>query len=388
MSLDWLAHVLEERERQSLLRQTQAVQYGPSATVKLDQRWLINFGSNDYLGLSSHPSVIAAGKSLSADQPTIDRFGSGASPLVTGYSELHAALEEAIAKFEGVASAIIFTSGYAANTGTIAALANDQDLILSDTLNHASLIDGCRLSGARILVYRHNDPNHVEELLQKHRSDFRRALIVTDSVFSMDGDVAELKSLTETCNRYDADIVIDEAHGTGVFGAHGRGLAEALNMEDKVAVRIGTLSKAVGCAGGFVSGNPELVSFLKNFARSYVYSTSLPLPVVKAAAQAIKLIPGMTDERDQLRERAQRIRSAVQSLGLATIEGCSPIIPVIVGDSMSCCAMQTALRDRGFYVPAIRPPTVPVGSARLRISLSAAHTDEQLDALIAAMKLL
>ncbi|HIA63581.1 MAG TPA: 8-amino-7-oxononanoate synthase [Planctomycetes bacterium] len=340
---------------------------------------LINFASNDYLGLArelNSPTM----------QTTLEEFGwgSGASPLVTGRTTVHAALESDLAAFKATERALTFPTGYTANVGTIAALVGKQDVILSDTRNHASIIDGCRLSAAKVLVYRHNDVDHLAELLGAATSH-RRRLIVTDSLFSMDGDVAPLDKIAELARAHNCMLMIDEAHATGVFGEHGRGLAELFNCEDAVDVTVGTFSKALGSIGGFVAGSKLLIDWLANSARSYMFSTALPAACASASRSAVQLIQTEPHRREQLLSNAQHLRQRLQSIGLlpeSQNEFYSQIVPLVVGTPEKATALSAALKSAGLLVPAIRPPTVPVGGSMLRVSLSARHTQSEMDQLV------
>ena len=340
---------------------------------------LINFASNDYLGLArelNSPTL----------QATLEEFGwgSGASPLVTGRTTVHAALESDLAAFKATERALTFPAGYAANVGTIAALVGKQDVILSDIRNHASIIDGCRLSGATVLVYRHNDMAHLAELLTS-ASSHRRRLIVTDSLFSMDGDVAPLAKIAELSRAHDCMLMIDEAHATGVFGEHGRGLAELFHCEAAVDVTVGTFSKALGSIGGFVAGSEKLIDWLANSARSYIFSTALPAACSSACRSAVQLIQSEPQRRKQLLSNAQYLRQRLHSIRLlheSHNEFCTQIVPVVVGTPEKAIALSAALRSAGLLVPAIRPPTVPAGGSMLRVSLSARHTQTEMDHLV------
>jgi 8-amino-7-oxononanoate synthase len=344
--------------------------------VLTDGRRLINFGGNDYLGLATR-SIAAL--------PTVS--GSGASPLVCGWTDAHQRLTETIASFEGTEAAVLFPSGYAACSGTVATLAQKGDLILSDQLNHASLIDGCRLSRAQTIVFRHRDCQHAEEILSRCRAEFSRAWILTDAVFSMDGHVAPLRDLCEIAERFDAHVIVDEAHATGVLGETGSGLCEAVAVKDRVAVRIGTLSKAVGSQGGFVAANRVVIDYLINRARSLIYSTALSPLAVAAAEQALDQISSHPRARIELHELARTTR---RRLGMAVDppEDSVPIIPVIVGEDTLATRVSQSLAEAGFYVPAIRPPTVPEGTARLRISLSALHQPSMVENLLRQFEVL
>jgi 8-amino-7-oxononanoate synthase len=311
-------------------------------------------------------------------------WGSGASPLVTGRGKLHAQLEDELARFEGVEAALLFTSGFAANFGTLAVLAGKGDVVLSDAHNHASLIDGCRLSGARIQVYPHGNVDYVSHMLAQ-AGGFNRRLIVTDGLFSMDGDLAPLVELAELAERHDALLVVDEAHATGVFGAHGRGAAEHLGVEDRVPVRFGTLSKALGSCGGFVAGSRGLIDWLINKARTYIFSTAAPEAVCAASLAALRVVHDEPQRRSELLDRAKQLRDKLIAAGWDTGGSCSQIIPLVVGTPRRALDLAERLRERGYFVPAIRPPSVPEGRSLLRISLSHAHTDVDIAGLLEAL---
>ncbi len=426
MSLDWLADELEERRAQNLLRSVMTVRHLPGAMIEVDGRLLSNFGANDYLGLTFHPRIIEASEKCALEQPTdceesnvaelrgqseasileaaenssacasrlptsnrlrADfRFGSGASPLVSGYTDSHAALEKSLAEFEGTEAAVLFSTGYAANVGTIAALASEGDIVFSDALNHASIIDGCRLSRAKIVVYPHGDTTTLAALLTEYRPSARRAFIVTDSLFSMDGDIAPLNAIVDLADQYKAIVIVDEAHATGVYGYHGRGIVEELGLESRIPVRIGTLSKALGCLGGFVVGSHELIDFLRNFARTYIYSTAMPIPLAYAAREALELAHAMQADRSQLRARGYDFRKHLRELGLKTSGFDSPIVPVYFETPGQVLELSSKLRSEGYFVPAIRPPTVPSDRSLLRVSLSTSHSDEQICGLVEALR--
>jgi 8-amino-7-oxononanoate synthase len=338
----------------------------------------VNFGSNDYLGLAAEELLPAVCQVL-----TKTGWGAGASPLVTGRGHWHMLLEQRLAEFEGTEAALLFPSGYSANVGVIPALVGKEDIIFSDAKNHASIVDGCRLSGARIAIYAHANASHLAQLVQQAGAH-RRRLIVSDSLFSMDGDLAPLRDLCEIAERSDAMLMVDEAHATGVFGARGRGLTELLEVEDGVHVRVGTLSKALGSLGGFVAGSRPLVQWLSNRARSYVFSTAAPEALAAAGCHALQIVAQQPQRRQQLLARAELLRQQLQSQGWNVGRSLSQIIPVILGDPQRTMLMATRLREEGLLVPGIRPPTVPVGQSLLRISLTAAHTPEQIDRLVAA----
>ncbi len=346
-----------------------------------DQGLSVDFGSNDYLGLRSHPKVLAALQ----NRPPKTAWGAGASPVLSGYSQQHQVLERALAKFSGAASALCFTSGFACNAGTISCLASSEDLILSDQLNHASLIDGCRLSRAQTVVFPHADAGFVRDFLQRERSRFAKVLLLTESIFSMDGDAAPLAELADLAHEFDGGVIVDEAHAVGIYGQLGGGLIEELGLQKQVLAKLGTLSKAIGGVGGYVAGDHDLIEYLVNYCRSYLFSTAAPATALSAATIALNLLQDMNDIRQRLRSTARELRCRIKKLGFEVKEGDSPIIPILVGTEANALALSKKLWDAGIYVPAIRPPTVPEGSCRLRISLSANHTAAQLEQLLAAI---
>ena len=378
--LAWMESELASLAQRGLRRELHT-HLGPQhVRLSVGGRELINFGSNDYLGLAADPRLCAAA-ARAAEQ---EGCGAGASPLVTGHAAAHQQLERRLAEFEGTEAAIVFSSGYAANAGTIAALVGREDAIYADRKNHASMIDGCRLSRADVHVYPHGDPQGLEALLAQGAA-YRRRLIVTESVFSMDGDLAPLVELATMAERFDCMLLVDEAHATGVFGKLGRGLAEELGMEDRVHVRVGTLSKALGCAGGFVCGRESLVQWLVNRARPYVFSTAAPPPVCAAALAALEIVRQEPERRETLLRNAAALRATLGQQGWRALASASQIIPLVVGDAQSATRLADQLRESGLLVPAIRPPSVSVGQSLLRVSLSCAHTPEMIARLTAEL---
>jgi len=378
--LAWIDGELAALEREHLRRRL-ATRVGPqSVRLVLDGRELIHFGSNDYLALSADPRLTdAVAKAVASEG-----WGSGASPLVTGRGNLHRQLEERLAEFEGVEAALVFPSGFAANLGAIAALVGPGDVVYCDRKNHASLLDGCRLSRADVRVYPHGDCQSLAALLEKSQKH-RRRLIVTDGLFSMDGDVAPLAELADVAERFDAMLLVDEAHGTGVFGPRGRGTAERWNVEDRVHVRVGTLSKALGCVGGFVAGSRSLIDWLANRARPYVFSTAGPTATMAAAIAALDIVRDEPERRRRLLDRSDKLRVELARQGWNVGASASQIIPLVVGNPERAMSLSLQLLERGLFVPAIRPPTVPEGEALLRVSLTAGHTDEMTTTLLEAM---
>ncbi len=395
----WISEELAALESAGLRRARRIVRPLAGGACEIDGRRLWNFASNDYLGLAGDPRVVAAAQVALTEAGV----GSRASALVVGRTEWHARLEETLAKFEGQEAAILFPTGYAANVGTIAAMVDENDVVFCDRLNHASLIDGCRLSSAKLRVFRHSELETLERELHKS-TEFRRRLIVTDAVFSMDGDVAPLRELCDLAERFEANVLVDEAHGTGVFGEHGRGVCEQLGVEDRVAVRVGTLSKAIGTLGGFVAGSQSLVDWLWNKARPQVFSTSLPPSVCAAAATAVETIRTEPERRTKLWQDCDFLRRELDAVPRSSGDGpgrdaqsaapsrswygesVGPIISIVLGDPDAAVVAQRKLEERGCLVAAIRPPTVPQGTSRLRISLSAAHDESALKTLVAALQ--
>jgi len=369
--LDWLAAELQSLRDDGLLRHRREVlpsvgiaSQSPGRVV-VQGREVWDFASNNYLGLATEASV------LSAAAAAIKTHGVGAkaSPLVSGRTNLHAELETALADFEGTEAAILFPTGMAANLGTVAALAGPGDAVFCDRLNHASLVDGCRLSGARLRVYRHDDLENLRKSLS--RESARRSWIVTDTVFSMDGDLAPLPDLCEIAEHFGAGVIVDEAHGTGVFGQLGRGVAELQGVEERISVRIGTLSKSIGALGGFVSGSQTLIDYLWNKARTQIYSTALPPALCAAATAALKVIRDEPERRHRLHALSLAFRDQLESHGVIPRAGSiGPIVPIVINDPHAAVSIAEQLLSVGFLVAAIRPPTVPAGTSRLRVTLN------------------
>lgn len=370
---------LDIRRGQGLNRNSVISQPLSPTLVSRNGKEAINFGANDYLGLTWHPEVRQAAFESSL---LVQKFGSGASPLVTGQTLEHARLVQSIADFEETESAIVFSSGFAANVGTVASLATKDDIIFSDILNHASLIDGCRLSRAQLFIYPHCDMAVLRELVREHRHCGRFAFVATNSVFSMGGDLAPLVEINTLCDEFDMQCILDEAHATGVYGENGRGLVEHASVSSERIVSIGTLSKAVGCVGGFVSGPSLLIEWLTNHARSWIYSTALPIPIVAAACKAITLVRNMGSERRELASKAIELRSRLTGLGFEVGSGGSPIVPIYINDTKKVMELSERLFQMGVFVPAIRPPTVPKNRSLLRVSLSIEHSTDEINRLV------
>jgi 8-amino-7-oxononanoate synthase len=380
----WLDDDLAERHDRDLYRVRRRLQSAQGVRVRVRGRELLNFASNDYLGLAADPRLGRA----AARAARRWGVGAGASPLVSGWLPPLRALEKALARWEGTEAALAFASGFTANLGVIAALAGRADTIFSDELNHASLIDGCRLARAPIHVFRHRDANHLHDLLTRAGRSARRRLIVTDTIFSMDGDLAPLSDLADLARRHDALLLLDEAHATGVLGEHGRGATELFPDLDRLGdqlIKVGTLSKALGAQGGFVCGSRRLIDWLVNFARPYVFSTALAPPIAAAARRAVAIVEQEPERRRHLLRLAELLRDRLRTIGYAATGSCCQIVPVIVGGAREAVALSHRLQEQGLLVPAIRPPSVPQGTARLRISLTTGHTPETIERLVAAL---
>jgi len=380
MSFDQLGAELAERKQQSLYRQRRILQSPQAPEVQVDGETYLAFCSNDYLGLANHPDVVAALKKGA------DRYGvgGGASHLVNGHSQAHHKLEEELAEFTGRPRALLFSTGYMANIGAINALLDKRDGVFQDRVNHASLLDAGLLSGARFQRYLHNDAANLDIRLQ--RTDARRKLVVTDGVFSMDGDLAELPAICSTAADHKAWVMVDDAHGIGCIGRQGRGTADHFNIgSDQVQVLMGTLGKAFGTAGAFVAGSEELIETLVQHARTYIYTTSMPPAVAEATRASLKLVQQDEWRRDKLHQLIKRFRNGCEQLGLELMDSPTPIQPIMVGGADKAMQMSAALEKQGIFIGAIRPPTVPQGAARLRVTLSASHSEEQLDRLLGAL---
>ena len=379
-ALAWIDEELDALRAAGLERPHRIRSGRQGRVVELDGRTLTNFGSNDYLGYAGDVRLTkAASKAACAEG-----FGAGASPLVSGHSQAHERLEGAVADLLGVGAALAYPSGFAANAATLAALAGPDDFIASDERNHASIIDGCRLSRATLGIHPHRDLAALEALLAAARGR-RRRLIVTDTLFSMDGSIAPLADLCDIARRHDAILMVDEAHATGVFGPRGSGLVEELGCADGVHVRVGTLSKALGAAGGFVAGHPALVHWLRHKARAWIFSTAHPPAVAAAAARAIELVAAEPERRSGLRAKAAAFRERLAHAGLDTAPAAAQIVPVVAGPPEAAVSLAARLADAGFFVPAIRPPSVPSGRSLVRASICWHHSPDDLDRLASAI---
>jgi 8-amino-7-oxononanoate synthase len=379
VDLNRLGAFLQERREQHLYRQRKVITGPQGPVVHMDGRELVSFCSNDYLGLANHPQVI------NAMQQGAARYGvgSGASHLISGHSEAHHALEQELASFVSKPRALLFSTGFMANLGVITALFGKGDAIFEDRLNHASLIDAGLYSGARVQRYLHADPLSLQNHLSK--SSAANKLIVSDGVFSMDGDIAPLPELARLAADHNAWLMVDDAHGFGVLGDNGRGTPEHFKRKDEVHIYMATLGKALGTFGAFVAGSEELIETLIQLARSYVYTTALPPAVAQATRASLTLVQQESWRRDKLRNLIDRFRQGAQQLGLTLMESATPIQPLVVGDNQAALRYSEALLEKGLLISAVRSPTVPQGSARLRITLSAAHEEHHIDQLLDAL---
>ncbi|MEH6671301.1 8-amino-7-oxononanoate synthase [Halopseudomonas sp.] len=370
---------LAERRAAHLYRQRPLLESPQGVRVTVDGQPLLAFCSNDYLGLANHPQVIEA-FAQGARQWGV---GGGASHLVVGHSQAHHQLEEALAEFTGRPRALLMSSGYMANIGAVTALVGKGDTVLQDRLNHASLLDAGLLSGARFSRYLHNDPASLASRLAKATGN---TLVVTDGVFSMDGDLADLPALCAAAREQDAWVMVDDAHGFGCLGKNGGGIVEHFGLGvEEVPVLIGTLGKGFGTAGAFIAGSEALIETLIQFARPYIYTTSQPPAVACATLASLRLIREEHWRRDHLQKLIALFRAGVQELGLELMDSPSPIQPIVVGSSARALALSAALREQGILVTAIRPPTVPQGTARLRVTLSAEHSEDDVAQLVTAL---
>ena len=379
-----LSAELEELRAADLYRAPRVFEGRADRVVVKDGRELLCFASNNYLGLTADEEVVQAASRATLRYGT----GSGASRLVSGTMELHVRLEEELASFKETEAALLFGSGFAANLGTITALVGPQDVIYTDRLNHASIIDGSRLSRARLEIYAHADANDLEKRLayDEGRDPGRRRLIVTDGVFSMDGDLAPLPRILELAETYDAWVLIDDAHASGVIGPRGAGTADYYGIDSPRLIRLGTLSKAFGSEGGFVAGPAELVDYLRHKARPFVFSTSPSPATVATALKALEIVRTEPHRRQRLRANADRLRKGLRDLGYTVPGYLTPILPVMIGEPGRAVALSKALEDMGILAPAIRPPTVPEGTSRLRVTAMATHTDQDIERALRAFE--
>jgi glycine C-acetyltransferase len=340
----------------------------------VDGKNVLNFCSNNYLGLANHPRLVEAAREATKKYGV----GPGAVRTIAGTMDLHIQLEQRLAKFKGAEDVITFQSGFTANLGTIPALVGKGDVIFSDRLNHASIIDGCRLSGAKIIAYEHNDASALEDAIKEHVSNFRRALIVTDGVFSMDGDVAPLPALYEVAKKYDIMLMVDDAHGEGVLGKGGRGIVDHFNLHGKIDVEVGTMSKAFGVMGGMVAGKKEIIEWLRQRGRPFLFSSAVTVPDAAACLAAVDLLEESTELVDKLWANGKYFKEEMEKLGFDTGASETPITPVMLGEAPLAQQFSRELYEEGVFGMAIGFPTVPQGKARIRVMISAAHDNDDL----------
>jgi glycine C-acetyltransferase len=373
--IDWIAQEIEGLKSQGLYNRIRTIGSPQGAWLVVDGKKVLNFCSNNYLGLANHPQIIAAAKKA-ADEMGV---GPAAVRSIAGTTSLHFELEKRLAAFKGVEAAITFQSGFTANLATIPALVGKEDVIFSDRLNHASIIDGCRLSAAKIIPYEHCDVASLESVIKENLSQYRRAIIITDGVFSMDGDVAPLDKIYEVARVYDILLMVDDAHGEGVLGKGGRGIVDAFGLHGKVDVEVGTLSKAFGVVGGVVAGNAVIVEWLRQRGRPFLFSSAVTAPDAAACLAALDLLEGSTELVDRLWENAKYFKAEMKKLGFNTGLSTTPITPVMLGEAPMAQQFSRELFEEGVFAMALGFPTVPQGKARIRVMISAAHSHDDLD---------
>lgn len=367
---------LTTREQEGLLRKLHPFSSRKKGVIYFQDKEYLDFSSNDYLGLAGHPLLTGAA------QRALQKFGVGAaaSRLLSGDFEIHHQLEENTAKFKNKESCLVFNSGYQANLGILSALYNKDDVIFSDRLNHASIVDGIILSGARFCRFRHNDLNHLEILLKKERNKFKKALLVTETIFSMDGDRPDLKALIALKEKYHCQLMVDEAHATGIYGQNGSGIVEEEGLAENIDLIMGTFGKALGGFGAYLAAAKKTITFLINTARSFIYSTALPPVIIAANLASLEIVKNEPERRKNLLASAQYFRQLLKNKGFI-VPGSSQIIPVIIGENQKTVQLAQSLRKKGYWVLPIRPPTVPQGEARLRFSLTCNHQNDTLKRL-------
>ena len=379
---DWIQQEIDALQSAGLYNRIRTIGSPQGAWLVVDGKKVLNFCSNNYLGLANHPALVAAAKS------SIDEMGVGPAAVrsIAGTMTLHVELEKRLAQFKGVEAAITFQSGFAANLATVPVLVGKEDVIFSDRLNHASIIDGCRLSGAKIVAYEHNDVKSLEEQIKANLSQFRRALIITDGVFSMDGDIAPLPDIYEVASRYDILLMVDDAHGEGVLGKGGRGIVDHFGLHGKVDVEVGTMSKAFGVVGGIVAGKAVIIEWLRQRGRPFLFSSAVTVPDAAACLAAVDLLENSTQLVDKLWANAKYFKAEMKGLGFNTGASETPITPVMLGEAPLAQQFSRELFDEGVFAMALGFPTVPQGKARIRVMISAAHGRDDLDKGLEAFK--
>jgi glycine C-acetyltransferase len=372
--LDWLTQEIDSLKDQGLYNRIRTIGSAQGARLIVDGKDVLNFCSNNYLGLANHPKIVQAA------QEATKKYGVGPAAVrtIAGTTDLHLELEKRLAKFKGAEDVITFQSGFTANIGTISALVGKEDAIFSDRLNHASIIDGSRLSGARIVPYEHNDPNALEAAIQENAGSYRRALIVTDGVFSMDGDIAPLPALYEVAKKHDILFMVDDAHGEGVLGKGGRGIVDHFGLHGKVDIEVGTLSKAFGVVGGLVAGDKVIVEWLRQRGRPFLFSSAVTAPDAAACIAAVDLLESSTELVDKLWDNAKYFKAEMKKLGFDTGVSETPITPVMLGEATLAQQFSRELFENGVFAMSIGFPTVAKGKARIRVMISAAHDRDDL----------
>ena len=372
--LDWLTQEIDGLKEQGLYNNIRAIGSAQGAWLTVDGKNVLNFCSNNYLGLANHPKIVEAAKEATK------KYGVGPAAVrsIAGTTDLHIQLEQRLAKFKGAEDVITFQSGFTANLGTISALVGKEDVIFSDRLNHASIIDGCRLSGAKIVAYEHNDPSALEDAIKDNASSYRRALIITDGVFSMDGDIAPLPGLVEVAQKYDILFMVDDAHGEGVLGKGGRGIVDHFGLHGKVDIEVGTMSKAFGVVGGMVAGDKVIIEWLRQRGRPFLFSSAVTAPDAAACLAAVDLLEESTELVDKLWTNAKYFKAEMKKLGFDTGVSETPITPVMLGEAPLAQQFSRELFEEGVFAMAIGFPTVAKGKARIRVMISAAHDNDDL----------
>ena len=373
--IDWIAQELDGLKSQGLYNRIRTIGSPQGAWLVVDGKKVLNFCSNNYLGLANHPHIVAAAQKAAGEMGV----GPAAVRSIAGTTSLHLELERRLAAFKGVEAAITFQSGFTANLATIPVLVGKEDVIFSDRLNHASIIDGCRLSGGKIIPYEHCDVASLESVIKENLSHYRRAIIITDGVFSMDGDVAPLDKIYEVARMYDILLMVDDAHGEGVLGKGGRGIVDHFGLHGKVDVEVGTLSKAFGVVGGVVAGNAVIVEWLRQRGRPFLFSSAVTAPDAAACLAALDLLEGSTELVDRLWENAKYFKAGMKELGFNTGLSTTPITPIMLGEAPLAQQFSRDLFEEGVFAMALGFPTVPQGKARIRVMISAAHAQADLD---------
>jgi glycine C-acetyltransferase len=373
--LQWIQDELQKLKDDGLYNRIRTLSSPQGAWLVVDGKRVLNFCSNNYLGLANDPRIVQAA------QEAVKKYGVGPAAVrsIAGTMDLHLELERRLAAFKGVEAAITFQSGFTANLGTIPALVGKDDAVFSDELNHASIIDGCRLSGAKIIRYAHCNPQDLERVLSEERSKYPRAMVITDGVFSMDGDIAPLDKIYEVMQKYEAILMVDDAHGEGVLGKGGRGIVDHFGLHGKVDVEIGTLSKAFGVVGGVSAGNPVVVEWLRQRGRPFLFSSAMTVPDVAACLAGLDILEGSTELVDKLWDNARYFKTEMRKLGFDTGLSTTPITPIMLGEAPLAQQFSRELFENGLFAMSIGFPTVPKGKARIRVMISAAHAREDLD---------